>query len=77
MSITCDLHARLARNIRARRIELEMTQQDLAAATGLYQPDISAFEGGRKEPSLETISVIAKGLRIQPEALFILDPVAV
>ncbi|MFA7254113.1 MAG: helix-turn-helix transcriptional regulator [Patescibacteria group bacterium] len=63
--------------MRARRLELEMTQQQLAEATGLYQPDISEFEAGRKEPSLKTISIIAKGLRIPPEAMLLHDLVPV
>jgi predicted transcriptional regulator len=75
--ITCDLHSAFCRNMRTRRIELGLTQQELAEATGLYQPDISAFEAGRKEPTLETVSVIAKGLRIRPEALFLLEPALV
>ena len=73
MTITCGLHARLSRNIRARRLYLGMTQQQLAEVTGLYAPDISAFEAGKKEPRLETVSVIAKGLNIRPEELLSLD----
>ena len=72
--ITCELHAAFCRNMRTRRTELGMTQQELAEAIGLYQPDISAFEAGLKEPTLKTVSLIAKGLRIRPEALFLLEP---
>ena len=75
--ITCEIHAAFCRNVRTRRTELGMTQQDLAQVTGLYQPDISDFELGRKEPTLKTISLIAKALRIRPEALFLLEPALV
>jgi len=73
--INSDLHAAFCRNVRARRMEINMTQQELAAATGLHQPVISALEAGRYAPTLDTVSVIAKGLRIRPEALFLLETV--
>jgi DNA-binding XRE family transcriptional regulator len=75
--ITCELHAAFCRNMRTRRLELGLTQAELARTTGVHQPEISDFEAGKREPTLATVSVIAKGLRIRPEALFLLEPALV
>lgn len=46
-------------NVRRMR---NMTQKQMAEATGLTQPDISRLENGRANPSLKTIKNIAEGL---------------
>ena len=37
-----------------------LTQADLASAAGTSQPTIAAYEGGRKSPTLETLSRLAE-----------------
>ena len=44
------------------RKEQQMSQQDLADATGIDRADISKLENGNANPSLQTIKKIAKGL---------------
>lgn len=39
-----------------------MTQKDLAAATGIYQGDISKLERGCGNPSLKTLQRLATGM---------------
>lgn len=39
-----------------------MTQKDLAAATGIYQGDISKMERGCGNPSLKTLQRLAAGM---------------
>ena len=39
-----------------------MTQKDLAAATGIYQGDISKLERGCGNPSLKTLQRLAAGM---------------
>ncbi len=73
MSVNCELHKRFCQNVRALRLEKGMTQQELADATGLHRPDISAIEAGRYAPTLSTVEIVAKGLGIKPEGLFLLD----
>lgn len=41
------------------RKELGMTQQDLADVTGIARPNITRFEGGKYNPSLEMLVRIA------------------
>jgi transcriptional regulator with XRE-family HTH domain len=38
-----------------------MSQQDLAAASGVAQPNISAIEHGRRRPSAETLQRLVEG----------------
>jgi DNA-binding XRE family transcriptional regulator len=53
---------RLAGQLIARRRELGMTQQQLAAASGIHQSEISRIEGGNGNPTLKTIGALAHAL---------------
>ena len=44
------------------RREKNLSQQDLAEATGINRSDISKLENGNANPSLGTLKRIAKGL---------------
>ena len=48
--------------IREARIDKEMSQQDLALAVGMEQPDISKIEEGKKNITLGTLARICKYL---------------
>ena len=51
--------------IREARIDREMSQQDLALAVGMEQPDISRIEEGKKNITLGTLARICKYLDIE------------
>ena len=53
---------RLAGQLIARRRELRMTQQQLAAASGIHQSEISRIESGNGNPTLKTIGALARAL---------------
>lgn len=59
-----------AENVRAAREKAELTQEQLAWAAGLHQTEIARIESGRRNPGLETIFKVARGLEIPPGALF-------
>ncbi|MDD2534651.1 MAG: helix-turn-helix transcriptional regulator [Eubacteriales bacterium] len=44
------------------RMELNMTQKELAEKTGIRQSNISRIESGASLPNLATLEVIARGL---------------
>jgi predicted transcriptional regulator len=73
--INTELHGRFCRNIRSRRLELGLTQAQLAAKMGVQQPIIARLEAGGSAPTLDTVESVAKSLGLSPEALFLLDPV--
>lgn len=56
-------------NIRARRLNLGMTQQELADILGTYHTHVSAIESGSKTISLPNLAVWAEALKTSPSAL--------
>lgn len=53
---------RLASDLISRRRAMGMTQQQLAAASGIRQSEISRIEGGNGNPTLKTIGALAHAL---------------
>ncbi len=54
---------KLGKKIKLARVELDMTQADLAKATEIMQKSISRYETGLSLPSLETLEKIANKLK--------------
>jgi transcriptional regulator with XRE-family HTH domain len=59
----CDL----VRELRARRAELQITQEQLAAVTGLNRRVIGELERGRISPRFDTVLRVANGLGLDVE----------
>ncbi len=59
-----------AANVKALRARQEMTQEQLARAAGLSRDTISKIENRLREPKVETIARLAKGLDVPLELLF-------
>ncbi|MDP2904998.1 MAG: helix-turn-helix transcriptional regulator [Candidatus Omnitrophota bacterium] len=55
----------IGRLIRGARVQKNMSQNDLAARSGMKQPDISKIEEGRKNITLGTLAVLCKVLGIK------------
>lgn len=53
-------------DIKAERTAAGMTQSALAHAAGVPQPNLSAYENGRRSPSPEVLERIAAALRSRP-----------
>lgn len=51
------------------RLNENMTQQELAAATGLTQSTLSRLENGRRRPHPKTLRRLAEVLGVEPEEL--------
>lgn len=56
--------------LKDKRINLNMTQKELANSCGLNQSTISHFEAGNKKPSLQTAFKIANVLKVPVDELF-------
>ena len=64
--------ARAAKLIRAARGDVGMTQSALAAASGIHQPTLAAYETGRRTPSPDTLRKILGAAHTRPSiALFV------
>ncbi|UXN29979.1 helix-turn-helix domain-containing protein [Curtobacterium flaccumfaciens] len=57
---------RAAELIRAAREDLGLSQTGLAAAAGMQQPTISAYESGRKQPRPESLRRILEAAHTRP-----------
>lgn len=57
--------------VRARRIELGYSQDDLALRAGLTRSFIWRFESGRTQPTIETFSKIASALNLRASKLLL------
>ena len=62
-------NARFARNLRKRRVEARLSQEQLANVCGLHRTEISLLERGIRDVRLSTIVRLARGLRIAPAEL--------
>lgn len=61
--------ADLGANLREIREELELTQEELAARSGVQAGEISRIERGQRDPRVSTVLKLAKALRLPPARL--------
>jgi transcriptional regulator with XRE-family HTH domain len=68
-----DLPALFGRNVRAKRQQLRLSQEELAARSGLHRTYIGSIERGERNVSLDNVARIARALAVAPALL--LEPV--
>ena len=56
-------------NVRRLRLEQQLSQMALSERTGLHLTEISRLERGMRDPQLETIVRVARGLGVAPAKL--------
>ncbi|MDA3803873.1 helix-turn-helix domain-containing protein [Clavibacter sp. Sh2036] len=56
--------ATVGEELRRLRREVALSQRELAARTGVPQPNIAAYESGRRQPSPETLERLGSVLRV-------------
>ena len=56
--------------VRRLRSRASVTQAELAQAAGTSQPTVSAYEAGRKSPTLETLRRLASSQRLEASVAF-------
>ncbi|MBU4305211.1 MAG: helix-turn-helix domain-containing protein [Candidatus Omnitrophica bacterium] len=61
---------KLGKKIKMARVELDLTQTELAGKIGAKQKSISRYESGATMPSIETLVKIAKVLK-KPAGCFL------
>lgn len=62
-------HKRIGANVRRRRLEIGMTQEDLAFAAGLDTTAIGRIERGLRGSRTDTLITVARALSIWPGEL--------
>lgn len=58
-----------ARRVRARRLDLNWSQEQLAEAADLHRTYVGAIERGEKNMTLTTLQRVAKALGVAPAEL--------
>jgi len=69
MTPPADVLVRFGQRVRARRLELHLSQEDLAAASGLDRTYISGIERGKRNVALRNIERLARALKTAPAGL--------
>ena len=69
MSKHSELHRLFCDNVRQRRSELKLTQEQVAESLGMSQPGYAQIEHGKTVPSLAILERVARALRIKPTDL--------
>jgi len=59
----------LGEKIRKKRLELKLSQDDLARSIGLTRTSLTNIENGRQHPPLHTFCDIVEQLKVDPSAL--------
>ncbi len=67
--VTSDAAAYIGQRIVERRLQMAVTQDQLAAGSGIDSANIRAYEKGRSMPSVHTLVRIAVALGLEPGAL--------
>jgi transcriptional regulator with XRE-family HTH domain len=65
------LHEHFAANVRRRRQELGLTQQELADEIGVHRVFVAQVEAGKAGQSLDTVERFAKPLQCAPLTLLV------
>lgn len=68
--MSIEIRKRFGQRIRELRLERKMLQGDLAHRVGIRESYVSSIETGAKEPCLEVIQMLAKGLGVSLRRLF-------
>ena len=69
VAVKSDLHRVFCENIRARREQLDLTQDDVAKLMGTTQSNYAHIENGRASPKIDVIERVADALGIPPALL--------
>jgi transcriptional regulator with XRE-family HTH domain len=67
----CALVAVFAHNVRHRRLELELSQEELAERAGVHRTYVGMLERGEKNVTIYNIERIASALKLEPFKLLI------
>jgi len=67
--VATDAAAKIGRNIAELRQAVSLTQDQVAAATGIDSSNIRAYENGRAMPNIQSLLRIASALGAEPSDL--------
>jgi transcriptional regulator with XRE-family HTH domain len=59
----------LGKNLREARQRLGLTQEDVAARSGVQAGEVSRIEAGKRDPRISTLERLAKAVEVKPGQL--------
>jgi transcriptional regulator with XRE-family HTH domain len=59
----------LGPNLRKARLELEMSQEQVADRSGVHATEVSRIEAGKRDPRVSTVERLAKAVKMRPGQL--------
>ena len=59
----------LGPNLRAARLKLELSQEQVAERSGVHATEVSRIEAGKRDPRVTTVERLAKAVKLRPGQL--------
>ncbi|HEU4679742.1 MAG TPA: helix-turn-helix transcriptional regulator [Terrimicrobiaceae bacterium] len=60
---------KLGPNLRAARLGLELTQEQVAERSGVHATEVSRIEAGKRDPRVSTVERLARAVEVRPGQL--------
>lgn len=70
MPVAVEIVKAFGKAVKLRRIELDLTQEDLVERSGLARSFVSSIERGQKSASVTSIAALADALQCNPSDLW-------
>lgn len=59
----------LGSNLKAARVKLGLTQEEVAERSGVHATEVSRIEAGKRDPQVSTVVKLAKAVELRPGQL--------
>lgn len=59
----------LGSNLRAARLRLELSQEQVSHRSGVHATEVSRIEAGKRDPRVSTVERLAKAVEVRPGQL--------
>jgi transcriptional regulator with XRE-family HTH domain len=60
---------KLGPNLRAARLKLELSQEQVADRSGVHATEVSRIEAGKRDPRVSTVERLARAVELRPGQL--------
>ncbi|HET8956471.1 MAG TPA: helix-turn-helix transcriptional regulator [Solirubrobacterales bacterium] len=60
---------KLGPNLREARLNLELSQEQVAERSGVHATEVSRIEAGKRDPRVSTVERLAKAVKLRPGQL--------
>jgi transcriptional regulator with XRE-family HTH domain len=60
---------KLGPNLRAARLKMELSQEQVADRSGVHATEVSRIEAGKRDPRVSTVERLARAVEVKPGQL--------